>query len=94
MNTHTIIILLLFVAINVLAFFLMFLDKFKAIKRIRRISEQALFLWALFFGGIGIYLGMFAFRHKTQKWYFLFGIPLIIIGNLYLLYQIFTYLIK
>ena len=51
-----------------------------------RVRERTLFLLALFFGALGIYAGMFTFRHKTKKWYFLIGIPLLIALNIYLLY--------
>ena len=30
-------------------------------------------------GSIGGILGMFTFRHKTKKWYFRFGFPIILI---------------
>ncbi len=71
--------------LNFIAFFAMSLDKEKARLGKRRISEKALFGLALLGGSFGIYLGMFTFRHKTKKWYFVIGIPIIIIGQLYLL---------
>jgi uncharacterized membrane protein YsdA (DUF1294 family) len=46
---------------------------------------------ATMFGSIGVYLGMFAFRHKTHKWYFMIGIPMLVIQNLALLYLIASY---
>lgn len=75
--------------INLSAFLIMFIDKEKAKGAQRRISEKALFIWALFFGAAGIYAGMFAFRHKTKKWYFFIGIPFIILSNAYLINKIF-----
>jgi uncharacterized membrane protein YsdA (DUF1294 family) len=65
----------------------MFGDKRSSERQGRRISEKALFFLALFFGAIGIYLGMFLFRHKTKKWYFVWGIPLLVVVNLYLLFK-------
>lgn len=83
--------ILMFLAVaNLFSFSIMLYDKNLAIAGERRVSEGALFFLAIFFGGLGIYLGMFVFRHKTRKWYFYFGIPLILIQNfcsLALLYQ-------
>ena len=44
-----------------------------------RISEQTLFTLVIIGGSIGGILGMFTFRHKTKKWYFRFGFPIILI---------------
>lgn len=87
-NIFNITILVLSI-INLISLLIMFWDKKKAKKGERRISERALFLWALFFGGIGVYLGMFWFRHKIRKWYFVVGVPLLIAGNCYLLIKLF-----
>ena len=39
-----------------------------------------------YFGGsIGGILGMYAFRHKTKKWYFKYGFPLILIIQIILI---------
>ena len=76
--------------INAVAFFLMLADKRKAQKNRWRIPEATLFLFAIFGGSIGSILGMFLFHHKTRHWYFLFGLPLILIIQLvciYLLWQ-------
>jgi len=86
-------IIIFFLAINLLAFFVMMADKVKSRKRnAERISEGMLFFMATVFGSIGVYLGMFAFRHKTQKWYFLLGIPMLIIQNSAFLYLIYLLL--
>ncbi len=75
----------LIIAINLLSFFIVFLDKKKAENETERISEKTLFALAILFGGIGIYFAMFSFHHKTKKWYFVLGIPFIIAANIYLL---------
>jgi uncharacterized membrane protein YsdA (DUF1294 family) len=86
-------LLILFLAINLLAFLIMLMDKLKSAKPgIERISEGMMFFLASAFGSLGIYLGMFAFRHKTQKWYFLIGIPLLIIQNAAVLYLAYLFL--
>ncbi len=86
-------ILIAYFAINFIAFIIMLVDKIKSTQRgAERISEGTLFFMAAAFGAIGVYLGMFTFRHKTQKFYFLIGIPLIIIQNAALVYVIYLFL--
>lgn len=65
-------------AINVVGFFSMYLDKRKARKKLWRIPEATLFLIAIIGGSIGSLIGMHVFRHKTRHWYFVFGIPFIL----------------
>ena len=77
----------IFLLINCIAFAMMFMDKHKSQQRgVERISEGMLFFMATVFGSVGVYAGMFVFRHKTQKWYFILGIPLLILQNIALLY--------
>ena len=78
MSVYTIIITYV-ITINLIAFFLMGLDKWKARKRAWRIPEVTLFLFAIFGGSIGSILGMFLFHHKTRHWYFRYGLPAIMI---------------
>ena len=40
--------------------------------------ESTLFLLALMGGGLGAFLGMHGFHHKTKHWYFRLFIPLIL----------------
>ena len=69
-------------AINLAAFFLMWLDKRRARRKgARRVRERTLFLSALLGGGLGAFLGMWTFRHKTKHWYFVAGIPLIALAE-------------
>jgi uncharacterized membrane protein YsdA (DUF1294 family) len=49
-----------------------------------------LFFLAAAFGSIGVYAGMFVFRHKTRKWYFLIGIPLLIAQNAAAIYLVYS----
>ena len=70
------------IAVNVWAFALMGFDKRRAKQRgARRIRERTLFLSALLGGGAGALLGMWSFRHKTRHWYFVVGIPLILLAE-------------
>lgn len=64
------------------------LDKNKARSGKYRISEKAIFIIALLLGGIGIYLGMYKFRHKTKHLSFTVGIPVCIIINIFTTYYI------
>lgn len=72
-------ILIYFLVMNIITFLLMGYDKHEAKVNQWRISEKALFLFCLFGGSIGGICGMYAFRHKTQKWSFKIGFPLILI---------------
>lgn len=71
------IIYLLF--INLAAFVLMGTDKYKAKKHLWRIPEKTLFLSAILGGSVGAILGMYTFHHKTRHWYFVAGMPAILI---------------
>lgn len=82
-----------FIVVNLVAFFIMWRDKVRSRKvGTERISEGLLFFMATIFGSIGVYLGMFAFRHKTRKWYFAIGIPMLILENSTFLYLLYLYL--
>lgn len=72
-------------AINILAYFLMYIDKRKAIEKKWRIKEVTLISVALVGGSIGSILGMYNFRHKTKHNKFVVGIPIIIISQVVLL---------
>lgn len=72
-------ILLYLLIVNVITFLMMGYDKHEAKKGNWRISEKTLFTLVVIGGSIGGIIGMFTFRHKTQKWYFRFGFPIILI---------------
>jgi len=76
------------ILINIIAFFMMYLDKQKAKKGKYRISEKALFVVSLLLGGIGTYIGMYRFRHKTKHKLFTIGIPIMIVLNILTVYYI------
>lgn len=65
--------------VNIVGFLFMGIDKLKSKKRTWRIPEANLFLIALIGGSIGSIAGMYLFRHKTRHWYFVVGMPLILI---------------
>ena len=69
--------------INVIAFLMMGSDKRRSKKDgARRIPEKALFLSAILGGSVGAILGMRLFHHKTRHWYFVWGMPLILLLQL------------
>ena len=91
MNMYVLGLVIYFFIINLFAIFLMKYDKVKAINNQYRLSEKTLFLIALILGGIGIYIGMYLFRHKTKHVKFTVGIPLIIILNILTIYYLISH---
>ena len=79
MQTIAAIGLIYLVGINLAGFIIMGVDKKRAIRGAWRISEASLFLTALLGGSLGCILGMQHFRHKTKHWYFVVGMPLILV---------------
>ena len=70
---------------SLIAFAAFGLDKYKARAGKWRTPEKTLFLLAIIGGGIGAFLGMQIFRHKTKHKQFVIGIPLIMIAQLALI---------
>lgn len=85
-------IIIYIVTINIIGFLAMYLDKQKAKKGKWRIPEKTLLLITVLGGGIGTTLGMYLFRHKTQKPQFTIGFPAItileIVGILYFMFMV------
>ena len=77
--------LILYAVMSVFLFTMMGLDKAKARRGAWRISEKALFVFALLGGAPGGTAGMFLFRHKTRHWTFRLGFPLLAAAQLALL---------
>lgn len=72
-------IIIYIIAINLIAFLAMYIDKRRARNASWRIKESTLFTLVLLGGGIGGIAGMYTFRHKTQKMQFVIGFPAILI---------------
>lgn len=70
------------VVVNVIAFVLYGLDKYKAKKGAWRIPEKTLLGIAVIGGSVGALVGMNFFRHKTKHWYFKYGLPAILAVHL------------
>jgi len=62
--------------VNLYTFIVYFIDKRRAVKRKRRISEKHLLTATFLLGGIGAALAMSFFRHKTQTLKFKISAPI------------------
>ncbi len=78
-------IIIYLLAVNVVSFAAMGIDKQKARKHAWRIPESTLFVLAIIGGSIGSILGMRLFRHKTRHRSFVYGMPAILIVQIILI---------
>ena len=74
------------IVVNIITFVVYGIDKWKAMKGRWRISEFTLLLLAVIGGSIGALLGMRVWHHKTKHLKFKYGVPLILLAQLALLY--------
>ena len=79
------------VIMNIVGFVMMGIDKRRAVRHEWRISEAALFMVAVFGGGIGCISGMYTFHHKTKHWYFVMGMPAIVFIHIVLAAVVYLY---
>lgn len=68
--------------INLVTFAVYGIDKAKAKRGAWRVPEKTLFLLPLLGGSVGALLGMRVFHHKTKHWYFVWGVPAILLAQL------------
>lgn len=85
LTVYHIIILIIGLLINLLTYGLFYIDKKRAIKNKTRISEKTLLTFSVLGGGLGAWIGMKQFRHKTQKVKFKVGVPIGLILSTFLL---------
>ena len=71
---------------NIVVFALYGIDKLRAIRGEWRISERVLLSSAFLMGGLGAFLGMQCFRHKTRHLIFVIGVPVAMILNFAVIY--------
>lgn len=76
------------VSVNLITLLAFGIDKFLAVRRRRRIRIVTLLGLSFLGGSIGGLVGMYAFRHKTKKDYFAFGIPLILMMQMALIFYV------
>ena len=74
--------------INVVTFLVYGIDKWKAKQGSWRISEVTLLTLAIIGGSIGALLGMQVWHHKTMHKKFKYGLPLILLAQIALIYFI------
>ena len=74
--------------INVVNFLVYGIDKWKAKQGSWSISEATLLILAVFGGSIGALLGMKVWHHKTMHKKFKYGLPLILLAQIALIYFI------
>ena len=82
--TQTIVYIL--ICINVLTFLVYGIDKWKAKQGYWRIPEATLLTLAVIGGSIGALLGMQVWHHKTMHKKFKYGLPLILLVQIVLIY--------
>lgn len=79
---------------NVLGVAVMWSDKRRARLHRWRIPEKVLFGVSLLGGSAGTWAGMYLFRHKTKHWYFVVGMPLILVCQAALaIYLVYLYVL-
>jgi len=74
-------VLYVLLVVNLTAFLAYGLDKWLAVRGLRRISERRLLQLTTWFGGLGAYLGSRLFHHKTRKTSFLWRMRLALLFN-------------
>ena len=78
------------IIINMAAWLMYGLDKWKAKSGAWRIPERTLLLTALLGGSAGALAGMLLFHHKTRKPKFTVGVPVMLAVHCVILWLIFT----
>ncbi|MHB8962416.1 MAG: DUF1294 domain-containing protein [Saccharofermentanales bacterium] len=78
---------------SIIGFASMGIDKHRSIKGKWRISEKTLIWIAVLGGSPGSLLGMHLFRHKTKHWYFRYGIPMILLVQVALVYFLLRFVV-
>ena len=79
------VVMAVLIVINLVSFALMGIDKRRAQRGAWRVSEKALFLTTACFGGLGGFLGMKVFYHKTKHWYFRVFFPVLLVVQIVIL---------
>lgn len=69
-------LVLIIILLNTIAYILFYVDKQRAKRNHYRLSEKKLFLASFALGGVGAWIAMWQFRHKTKHKSFVYGIPI------------------
>lgn len=78
--------LIYLIIINIIAFIVYGIDKWKAKRNRWRISEKMLLFLAIIGGSVGALAGMYIFHHKTLHKKFVLGVPLILVIQVMIFY--------
>ena len=76
------------IVLNIVTFLVYGIDKWKAKQGSWRISEVSLLILAVIGGCIGALLGMKIWHHKTMHKKFKYGLPMILLAQIALIYLI------
>jgi uncharacterized membrane protein YsdA (DUF1294 family) len=76
-------------ASSIMTFIAMGIDKFQAIQKGKRLSERSLYLMTFLGGSIGMLIGMYVFRHKSNKQSFQLVVAFVVLVQLLLSYYLF-----
>ena len=76
------------IALNIVTFFVYGIDKWKTKRAKWRIREAALLGVAVLGGSIGALMGMKVWHHKTMHKKFKYGLPLILLAQIAIIYFI------
>ena len=79
------------IVINIVTFLVYGIDKWKAKQGSWRISEATLLILAVIGGSIGALLGMKIWHHKTMHKKLKYGLPLILLVQIALIYLLLDY---
>lgn len=89
-RTITLVVLIYLAIMTIVGIVIMKVDKSRAEKNKWRIKEATLFMVSAVGGSLGTLAGMYLFRHKTKHWYFVIGMPLILIVHIALIAFLFS----
>lgn len=81
------------IVMNGLGLLLCGIDKKRARKQLWRIPEKRFFQVAIVGGGVGVFVGMQLFHHKTRHPSFMVGIPAMIFADLLIIYLIYNFIL-
>ena len=79
------------IVITIVTFLVYGIDKWKAKQGSWRISEASLLILAVIGGSIGALFGMKVWHHKTMHKKFKYGLPLILLVQIALIYLLLDY---
>lgn len=74
--------MVIYVFINIFAFLLFGLDKYRAKKHLWRIPEKVLLITSFLGGSLGALFAMIMFSHKTKHLKFIILVPLFLVLNI------------